>query len=161
MGISGPLPDPRSDKSKRGYNSSGRRLQRDTSGKRPVMPRGLPAAAQAFWKSNSPALLESGRLTTGDASAFERLCRTWAQLCNLDELLQTEGCISTTAAGGAKAHPACQLRTNAEKVFLSLAVQFGLTPQSRQRTPEVEQAAPQRMRRDRQAEASIEARYFN
>lgn len=161
MGTRGPIPEPTSDKSQRGYNSAGRRLPNDPNAKPPGMPRGLPAAAQAFWRSNASALIASGRLTRSDAAAFERLCRTWAQLCSLDELLEAEGSITSTAAGGAKAHPACQLRTNAEKVFLSLAVQFGLTPQSRQRTPEVEQATPQRMRRNRQAEMSIEAKYLN
>ncbi len=160
MGSRGPHPDPRSTKSDRGANTLSRRLKKDPNGL-PRMPTGLPSAAQAFWKSHAAKLFETGRLTRSDAGAFERLSRTWAQLVQLDELLEAEGMVATTAAGGAKAHPACQLRTNCEKTFLSLAQQFGLTPLSRQRTPEVEKEKPTRMRRDRQAEADLQARYFD
>ena len=156
MGTRGPHAKPGSSESERGRNSLSRRLPRDPTAKLPTCPPDLSEAGRKFWKSHVRQLHSKGYLTSGDVPAFARLCSTWSQLQELDVILLREGLTVTASTGVMRAHPGAALRTSCEKTFLALAVQFGLTPNARQRVPPAEEPKKPRMRRDRTPVAEMD-----
>jgi P27 family predicted phage terminase small subunit len=157
MGSRGPLPQKMSSETERGRNTTSRRMKVDPAATLPKCPADLPDAAERFWNSHAKNLFEKGWLTPQDVPAFVRLCHTWAQLSELDLKLASEGLTTISSTGVCRAHPAASLRVSTEKQFLALAIQFGMSPTSRQRVPPAEDAEPQRMRRTR----DIEQKYLD
>lgn len=152
MGSRGRIPDKHSTETARGRNSLARRLPLDITATMPKCPPDLPEAAKKFWKAHARSLFERGYRTPSDVPAFSRLCSTWHQLLELDQILQSDGLTATSSTGVVRANPAAAMRTSCEKTFLSLAIQFGMSPNSRQRVPPAETPKPTtRMRRDRNA----------
>ena len=151
MGSRGPMPDKNSSESARGRNTNARRLHRDGTATPPKCPGDLPESAKKFWRTHSKSLHAKGYLEPEDIPAFHRMSCAWSQLLELDRIIQRDGLTSTSSTGVCRANPAAAMQTSCEKTFLSLAIQFGMSPSSRQRVPVAEDEKPVRMRRDRTA----------
>ena len=74
-----------------------------------------------------------GTLDALSGPLFEVLCCTWAQLRDLEAILQRDGLIVTTARGKERPHPLHSMLVRTSKDFLKLAAEFGLTPAGRAR----------------------------
>jgi P27 family predicted phage terminase small subunit len=101
----------------------------------PPMPERLAAEPVAVAKWNELATLLSGMgvLTLGDGEALATLCEVHAaaQSCLLE--LRASGSVIHTDLGGVKPNPAGSLYRGLVSLQASLMTEFGLTPSSRVR----------------------------
>jgi P27 family predicted phage terminase small subunit len=137
MGSRGPVPDPKSERSVKGRNTSKARKVTPIAAVR--MPQELtknkPAAA--MWKRLAPILLENGRLTPGTADALAMLCRLNAELTILEARLAKEGYVIESGRGPI-ANPIFRQAAATRNCWVGLARDFGLTAASAARLPEIE-----------------------
>jgi P27 family predicted phage terminase small subunit len=135
MGSRGPIPDPRSERSKAGRNTANRRLRKQTASpvRIPAALSKIPVAA-SFWRRQAPHLIESGRLTADRVDAFAMLCRLAADIEVLEQELAVGGFVIMTERGPA-ANPAAALARAARTDWVKLARDFGLTPAAAARLP--------------------------
>ncbi len=151
MGLRGPTPQPLSTRSRNGTHAptlAG--TPADQLGKASC-PDWLADAAKAFWAQHAPDLEAKGLLTALDEAAFALLCAAWADVRAADAILASEGLIVTTPRGIVRPHPALKVKRDAERLYLDVARQFGLTPASRGRVPVAPPAKPRLATRDRSA----------
>ena len=73
MGRRGPIPDPKSGRSKAGRNTRYREAPADTGEVSP--PAWLAGEAAGFWAEHAPAVAASGRLRQDQAETFAILCQ--------------------------------------------------------------------------------------
>jgi P27 family predicted phage terminase small subunit len=123
--MSGPAPTPTSVRVLEG-NPSHRPLRTTTLATgAPVKPSWLKGSAGALWRRLVPELQHAGLVGRVDEIALASLCQTWAQLLEVDRDLadpdKRDDARLQRRAG--------QLRAS----LLAYAVQFGLTPASRNR----------------------------
>ena len=136
MGSRGPIPDPKSERSKTGRNTRARKTPAPQSGgvDIPASVSAVPAAA-AFWDRVAPTLLADGRLVPEQADSFEILCRLHAEIRHLEDQVLAEGFVTATDKGQA-ASPVAKLLRDSRRDFVSLARDFGLTAAAAARIPQ-------------------------
>ena len=100
--------------------------------RRPSAPSELSAGAAQEWRRLAPVAHAAGTLTKADVCAFGMLCETLSTERQAREVIEREGMVTSTAAGGAKPHPAVRIMENARSQAVALLAQFGLTPRGRQ-----------------------------
>jgi P27 family predicted phage terminase small subunit len=98
----------------------------------PAVPHGLSERAQKIWPRLARSCVALGTLTDVDGPALEMLAEIMATGATALELIQRDGLVSTTAAGGAKTHPAIRVLEKARAQAHALMADFGLTPKARE-----------------------------
>ena len=101
-------------------------------GEIPDKPAWLPPEASAEWDRIAPTLAPLGLLTPLDRAAFVAYCLAWAEFVWAVKEVQQAG-ITYEAEGKLKPHPAVRIASNAAKLMLQLAGEFGMTPAARTR----------------------------
>lgn len=136
MGRRGPIPDPKSERSKTGRNSRAPRGPRST-GEAPAPPASIAHDPQAvaFWEAHAPQLAAAGRLRPEQAEPFAILCQLHADCVSLAKQVAAEGWITATDKGQA-ASPVAKLLRDARRDFVALARDFGLTAAAEARLPQ-------------------------
>ena len=101
----------------------------------PSCPAHLKDAAKVAWGRLSVMLDRIGVLTEADAYALERACACYAELLELQTLVDRDGLTySTTSTAGEtviKGNPAVAMLADADRRFKGYLVEFGLTPAAR------------------------------
>ena len=64
----------------------GSRLTQPEPTGKPVMPRGMPKAAQDFWRRNITQLIDLGIATDLDQDALAMICHLWAEQVRMLEM---------------------------------------------------------------------------
>ena len=135
MGSRGPRPDPTSQRSHNGRNTSSvkPRLASDIV----TIPEHVAARALAakFWADHQATLIASGRLRQELAETFGLLCHWWADCRQLADQVAAEGWIIATDKGQA-ASPVAKLLRDSRRDYVTLAKEFGLTAASDSRLPQ-------------------------
>ena len=136
MGSRGPIPDPKSERSKTGRNTRTRKSSA-ASGLGVDIPESvqLVPAASAFWNRVAPTLVADGRLVPEQADAFAILARLHAEIRHLEDQVLAEGYITATDKGQA-ASPVAKLLRDSRRDFVTLARDFGLTAAAAARIPQ-------------------------
>ena len=136
MGSRGPVPDPKSERSKAGRNTRARPEPAPPTGRvnTPASVSAVPAAA-AYWARVAPILIADGRLLPEQADSFAILCRLHAEIRQLEDLVLAEGFVTATDKGQA-ASPVAKLLRDSRRDFVTLARDFGLTAASAARIPQ-------------------------
>lgn len=135
MGRRGPLPDPTSERTATGRNTSA--AKRSSTPRETVVPPGHVSArpaALAFWDMHAPTLADEGRLRQIHAEAFGQLCHIHADIRQLSETISQEGWITATDKGQAIS-PVARLLRDSRRDFVTLAAKFGLTAADEARLP--------------------------
>lgn len=99
-------------------------------------PAHLTERGNAAWKRMAKIIFDMGVLSVADTHALERLCETYAAIAELTEALQARGAYCyevNTAKDGRmiRPYPEVGLLADADRRFLALLIQFGLTPAAR------------------------------
>ena len=101
----------------------------------PSCPAHLSDAGKVAWSHLSVMLDRIGVLTEADAYALERACACYAELLELQTLVDRDGMTySTTSTAGEtviKGNPAVAMLADADRRFKGYLVEFGLTPAAR------------------------------
>lgn len=84
----------------------------------PNPPKHLDAVAKRFWRTYAKTLADSGRLSETDLPSFERLCKNWSILQQLDPTTDSKAAI---------------LYMSLNKVIAADSAAFGMTPASRKK----------------------------
>jgi P27 family predicted phage terminase small subunit len=136
MGRRGPIPDPKSERSKTGRNSRTAKAPRPVDSGAPQPPGSIAHDPQAlsFWDRHAPQLAAAGRLRPEQAEPFAILCQLHADCVSLAKQVAAEGWITATDKGQA-ASPVAKLLRDARRDFITLARDFGLTAASEARLP--------------------------
>lgn len=103
----------------------------------PEPPAHLDAVAVEEWERISPILAKMGCLSEADRGALAGYCSKWSDWVHADTLVKKNGMFSGNTDNPESKipmiHPAYYLAAKAHKQFMSIAVEFGLTPSSRSR----------------------------
>ena len=136
MGSRGPVPDPKSGRSKAGRNTRARLELAAPAGRVdiPASVSAVPAAA-AYWARVAPILIADSRLLPEQADSFAILCRLHAEIRHLEDQVLAEGFVTATDKGQA-ASPVAKLLRDSRRDFVTLARDFGLTAASAARIPQ-------------------------
>ena len=136
MGRRGPIPDPKSERSKTGRNSRAPRSSSvATDAPSPPASIAHDPQALAFWRGHAPQLAAAGRLRPEQAETFAILCQLHADSVALAKQVAAEGWITATDKGQA-ASPVARLLRDARRDFVALARDFGLTAAAEARLPQ-------------------------
>lgn len=104
----------------------------------PNPPEHISSEARTAWGSLAVKLDEMGVLTYADAWALEQLAENYAEILAWRKIIAGEGeMVNQVMSDGETVrrvvNPACIARSDAEKRFRAMMVEFGLTPSSRTR----------------------------
>jgi P27 family predicted phage terminase small subunit len=108
----------------------------------PDAPSTLSAGARAEWHALAPILVEMETLCRGDLRALEQLAETLATQRELQAVIEAEGVLLQTAAGGYKTNPAMRSLETARNQAKALFIEFGLTPKARSYVSPAPKAKP-------------------
>jgi phage terminase small subunit len=137
MGSRGPIPDPKSGRSKTGRNTRDRKAPAAAPAgelEAPATVAARPAAA-AFWNRHAPTLVADGRLRDDLVETFGILCHHYADADQLAAQVAAEGWI-TASDKGQQASPVARLLRDSRRDYVTLAREFGLTAASAARLPQ-------------------------
>lgn len=102
---------------------------------RPKIPTHLSVRARSAWKFVAELLDNMGVLTEADSLALERLCETYVEIVEAQELIEKKGRVYKThnEAGEImwRSHPAVKQLQDADRRFRAYLIEFGLTPAAR------------------------------
>ena len=135
MGRRGPAPKPRHLKMLEG-NPGKRPLNRASPRPRPSRvscPEWLSPEAKVEWKRLAPELQRLGLLTPLDRAAFACYCQTYAHWQQCQRVVVREGPLYLTANGRLRERPEVDMARKYSQFVRAFAVEFGLTPSSRNR----------------------------
>lgn len=96
-----------------------------------VCPEWASDGAREIWTRLAPDLEKRKVLTTWDVDAFLILCEALARYRNATALVNGSALLVQGGSGLMK-NPALQVQAEAERMFLTYAARFGLTPSDRQ-----------------------------
>lgn len=133
MGRRGPIPDPKSERSKAKRNTRYREAKAATGNVSP--PAWLAGEAASFWEEHAPAVAAGGRLRQDQAETFAILCQLAIDCRQLAAQVAAEGWITATDKGQA-ASPVARLLRDSRRDFVSLAREFGMTAAASARLPQ-------------------------
>lgn len=139
---------PKPSEVKRAEGNRGRRplnvLEPEFEARTPIMPSGLPAAAQEAWNDLAALLGPKRVLTVADGVALELLCVAYARWRKLERFVEKNGRTykAKTKDGGTMIRPRPEVAMAAEawREVQRMCTEFGLTPSSRSRV----KAAPEK-----------------
>lgn len=94
--------------------------------------------AQAQWPRVVETLNNMGVLAISDWMAVEMLCEARADWMEARDNIEENGITFTSMAGLIKPNPAVAMRGDAARRITSLLAEFGMTPSSRTKVPQVE-----------------------
>jgi P27 family predicted phage terminase small subunit len=94
-------------------------------------PDWLSDKASAIWDRLVPSLTARKVLTSWDVDAFAVLCEALARYATATQLVNGSALL-VPGPGGLVPNPALKVQADAERVFLTYAARFGLTPSDRQ-----------------------------
>lgn len=134
MGRRGPVPDPKSERTKTGRNTMYKKADAPTATS-VAPPSGLVGPALSFWNAQAPQLIADGRLRDDQAEAFGILCQLAADCRLLSEQVAAEGWLTATDKGQAIS-PVAKLLRESRLDFIKYAKEFGLTAASSIRLPQ-------------------------
>jgi len=137
MGSRGPIPDPKSGRSKAGRNTRHKAAHAAAPAGDIVAPAYVAAvpAALDFWNRIAPRLIADGRLVPEQVDALGQLARIHADVLQLQDQVAAEGWITATEKGQA-ASPVAKLLRDSRRDFVTLARDFGLTAAAAARIPQ-------------------------
>ncbi|MFC0434557.1 phage terminase small subunit P27 family [Kutzneria buriramensis] len=96
-----------------------------------VPPEWLSPDARAAWDRLAPTLIQRGVLTAWDLDAFVVLCEALGRYKTATKLVNGSALL-VPAGSGLGPNPALRVQADAERIFLTYAARFGLTPSDRQ-----------------------------
>lgn len=99
----------------------------------PAPPSHLKGEALAAWHLFAPLMIQSGLLSKLDAPVFGALVHEYAGLVRTTRELAVTGPFIETRTGILKQHPLVAVNSGHYKKWISLAIEFGMTPSSRSR----------------------------
>jgi P27 family predicted phage terminase small subunit len=133
MGRRGPIPDPKSERSKTGRNT---RYKKTATAAGPISPPAwLAGPAADFWQAHAPGLSAAGRLTQDQAETFGILCQLAVDCQQLAAQVAAEGWVTATDKGQAIS-PVARLLRDSRRDFVNLAREFGMTAAAAARIPQ-------------------------
>lgn len=94
-------------------------------------PEWLSDKARAIWDRLAPSLIARKVLSSWDTDAFGVLCEALARYATATQLVNGSALL-VPGGGGLVPNPALKVQGDAERVFLTYAARFGLTPSDRQ-----------------------------
>jgi P27 family predicted phage terminase small subunit len=100
---------------------------------RPTCPSWLLPEAKREWRRLAPELERLGLLTTLDRATFACYCESWAWVRRCEAIIAQEGQVVAGHRGIMKKHPLLSALNAATDSMLTVAREFGLTPQARTR----------------------------
>lgn len=98
---------------------------------RPEKPKHLDAVASKEWDRIVSLLEVSGNLSTIDGGMLELYCRNYSKWVTCENHIAKNGLMVSTPNNYEIMSPYVMVSKQCEKLLLSLAAQFGLTPKSR------------------------------
>jgi P27 family predicted phage terminase small subunit len=98
-------------------------------------PPEISAAARKVWDELAPLLMAEGRLAELERIPLAILCSAVADWFTANEALQTYGAVIKAPSGFPVQSPYVSIAAKHLETIIRLAVEFGLTPASRQRLP--------------------------
>lgn len=114
--------------------------KRKLNKKEPVPAKGMPECpdwllpeAKAEWERLCVQLSEMGVLTEIDMAAFAAYCQSYARWKEAQEHIDEEGSTFATDKGYQQQTPWVGIANTNQKLMLSAAAEFGLTPSARSR----------------------------
>lgn len=99
----------------------------------PKPPAFLSAEALKEWNRITPELERLGIITVLDRLPLAVFCQVSADLAEAERQLHREGFTIQTANGGTKTHPLVGIVNMFQSMMQKFAVEFGMTPASRNR----------------------------
>lgn len=106
----------------------------------PIPPSGMPTCpewllpdAKKEWRRVAKALHQMGVLTTVDRAAFASYCQSYARWKEAHDHINAEGSTFETDKGYKQQSPWVGIANTAQKLMMSAASEFGLTPVARSR----------------------------
>lgn len=99
----------------------------------PSCPAWLDTTAKAEWRRLATSLHDLGLLTPMSSRLFAAYCDSFSAWHRAAKVLEKEGETFTTDKGYVGPHPAVAQRHRAKVLMLKYAVEFGMSPSSRQR----------------------------
>ncbi|WP_158885061.1 phage terminase small subunit P27 family [Amycolatopsis anabasis] len=94
-------------------------------------PDWLSEKARGIWDRLAPSMVTRKVLTAWDVDAFGVLCEALARYVTATTLVNGSALL-VPGGGGLVPNPALKVQADAERVFLTYAARFGLTPSDRQ-----------------------------
>jgi len=134
VGRRGPIPNPKSERSKTGRNT----LYKKTTTPPALSvdaPTYLVGIALDFWNAHAPQLVADGRLREDQADTFAILCQLAGDCRTLSDQVAAEGWTTATDKGQSVS-PIAKLLREARLDFIKYAREFGLTFASSARLPQ-------------------------
>lgn len=99
----------------------------------PTYPVWLMPEAKKEWKRLAKILSEMGVLTEVDRSAFAAYCQSYARWKEAQDHINTEGATYETENGMQRPNPYVAICNTEQRLMMSAASEFGLTPSARSR----------------------------
>ena len=99
----------------------------------PTCPAWLMPEAQTEWKRLAKILSEMGVLTEVDRTAFAAYCQSYARWKEAQEHINSEGATYETENGMQRPNPYVAICNTEQRLMMSAASEFGLTPSARSR----------------------------
>jgi P27 family predicted phage terminase small subunit len=99
----------------------------------PECPAHLDAEAKREWRRVAPQLDELGLLTVLDGPALAIYCAAWSRWVAANKQVDELGLTVPGRNGIPKANPYIAVANQAQRLMMSMAAEFGMTPSSRSR----------------------------
>ena len=99
----------------------------------PTCPAWLMPEAQTEWKRLAKILSEMGVLKEVDRTAFAAYCQSYARWKEAQEHINSEGATYETENGMQRPNPYVAICNTEQRLMMSAASEFGLTPSARSR----------------------------
>jgi P27 family predicted phage terminase small subunit len=96
-------------------------------------PSWLPKYGKQFWREQFSDLVKYGIIRSIDVPAFCNLCIQYSNIREAEEILSREGLVVNGHRGVRSKHPAVSILKAAADNFHKGCLEFGITPNSRQR----------------------------
>lgn len=110
-----------------------KKTQARPEAKGPTCPEWLAPEAKAEWRRLAPELIRWGLLTPLDRAAFSCYCQSYAHWQQCQRVVVREGPLYLTANGRLRERPEVDMARKYSQFVRAFAVEFGLTPSSRNR----------------------------
>ena len=114
--------------------------KRKLNSKEPVPAKGIPACpdwlmpkAKKEWERLAELMNQMGVLTEVDMAAFAAYCQSYARWKEAQEHINSEGATYETENGMQRPNPYVAICNTEQRLMMSAASEFGLTPSARSR----------------------------
>lgn len=111
----------------------------------PPPPKHLATAGKEKWKLGAELWIE-GRLTSRDLLNWQLFCEAWDEKAHCEAIVAKDGEYQMCGNGCYAQHPAIKRRKEAEQRIYRYSQVYGLVPESRKKSPAVQQGVAARKR---------------